>query len=157
MEFRKVNKDELESVFLLYQSVIGRPYCVWDEDYPGWQDITEDYENGNLYVTTDESRIVGAISIILHNELDDLDFWQESSALELARVVVAPDCQGRGIAARMVQSIAPIIKSRGYSAIHLLAAEANLPAQAVYRKCGFAFLGNCFMFGHPYLGCEKIL
>lgn len=157
MEFQLASENELEAVLQLYHAVIGKPYCVWDENYPGWQDITEDYENGNLFVMKDRDRIVGAISIILHNELDELDFWKEAHALELARVVVSPDYQGQGIAASMVQRIEPVIKSRGYSAIHLLAAEANLPAQAVYRKCGFAFLGKCFMFGHDYIGCEKLL
>lgn len=157
MIFRKANETDLESVLQLYHAVIGMPCCVWDEEYPGWQDLTEDYENGNLYVMEEDGHITGAISIILHNELDNLDFWQEKRALELARVVVHPDCQGKGIADRMVRCIEAVIRDRGFPAIHLLAAEANLPAQAVYRKCGFSFLGKCFMFGHDYIGCEKLL
>lgn len=154
MEFRNVHQDELEQVYQLYQSVIGTPFCVWDAEYPGWYDIHEDFESQTLYVLLDQGKLVGAISIIVHNELDELDFWQIRQARELARVVVSPAHQGKGYALRMVQEIAAVLRCQGIPAIHLLAAEANLPAQRVYQKAGFYFLGKTFMFGHDYIGCE---
>lgn len=157
MEFRKANQNDLCSILQLYHRVVGSPYCVWDENYPTWRDIQEDYENYNLFVMDDNGQIVGAISIVLQNELDELDFWHERHALEIARVVVSPDRQGQGIAEKMVMNIEAEIKSRNYSAIHLLAAKVNLPAQAVYRKCGYHYTGECFLFGHDYYGFEKLL
>ena len=157
MIFRKANEADLEGVYALYRSVIGSRFCVWDDNYPGWIDIHEDDENGTLYVMEEEGAIIGAISIVVHNELDELTFWQRRNARELARVTVAPGQQGKGIARQMVTQTAAILKGQGVEAIHLLVAEANPPAQRVYRKCGFRFLGSCFMFGHDYIGCEKIL
>ena len=157
MIFRKAVEHDLETVFSLYRSVTGRPFCVWDDDYPGWIDINEDFENGTLYVMEEDGAIIGAISIVVHNELDELAFWEQRCARELARVVVAPGQQGKGIAQRMVAEIASILRHQGVGAIHLLVAKDNLPAQSVYRKCGFRFLENCFMFGHDYIGCERIL
>ena len=157
MEFRKARKEELTGIFTLYRSVAGRNFSVWDDDYPGWPEIHEDYENGTLYVMTEGNTIVGAISIVVNNELDALPYWKCKNAREIARVAVAPGQQGKGIGAAMVQQIAALLRGNGTAAIHLLAAEANLPAQAVYRKCGFQFLGKTFMFGHDNLGCELIL
>lgn len=157
MVFRKAKREDLEKVFQLYRSVVGTPCCVWDDDYPGWIDINEDHENGTLYVMEEDAAILGSISIVVHNELDELTFWKEKEARELARVAVAPGQQGKGIAQRMVLEITSILKAQGVPSIHLLVAKANPPAQSVYRKCGFQFLGSCFMFGHDYIGCEKIL
>lgn len=157
MIFRQAEKQDLKAVFELYRCVVGKPFCVWNDEYPGWLDINEDFENGTLYVMSQEDTILGAISIVVHNELDELTFWQQKDARELARVVVAPGQQGKGIAQRMVEEVASILKAQGVGSIHLLVAEANPPAQRVYRKCGFQFLGTCFMFGHDYIGCEKIL
>ena len=157
MIFRKAEEQDLEAVFALYRSVVGTPCCVWNDDYPGWPEIHEDFENGTLYVVSREEAILGAISIVVKNELDELTFWQQRDAREIARVVVAPGQQGTGIAQRMVAEIAAILKARGVKSIHLLVARANPPAQSVYRKCGFQFLGSCFMFGHDYIGCEKML
>lgn len=157
MVFQKAQGTDLEAVFQLYKSVIGTPFCVWDDEYPGWQDIDEDYRNDNLFVMKEDDKLLGAISIITNNELDALDFWKEPNAKEFARVVVAPNCQGRGIAAQMVAGVFRELRNRNIPAVHLLVAKANLPAQQLYRKCGFAFLGTCFMFGHDYIGCEIIL
>ena len=157
MIFRKAEKQDLEAVHDLYASLVGRSFCVWDDQYPGWADINEDYENGTLYVMVQENAILGAISIVVHNELDQLPFWAVTNAREIARVAVSPQHQGKGIAKKMVAEIASVLRAQGVPAIHLLVAEANPPAQNVYRKCGFQFLGKCFMFGHDYIGCEKIL
>lgn len=154
MLFRHVHQDELEAVYNLYRSVLGSPYCVWDNDYPGWYDINEDYEASTLFVLEDGGQIVGAISIIVHNELDALDFWQIPDSRELARVVVSPSSQGKGYAGIMVHEIASILKSEGIPSIHLLVAEQNIPAQRVYQRAGFQFRGKTFMFGHDYIGCE---
>lgn len=157
MEFRRAKKEELETIYNLYKSVLGSPYCVWDEDYPSWFDLNEDDERGTLYVMTENNQILGAISIIVHNELDELDFWTLQDARELARVAVSPAHQGKGIAQKMVAEIAEVLRGQGVSSIHLLVAEANLPAQKVYEKAGFQTRGRCFMFGHDYFGCELAL
>ena len=79
MIFRKAEKQDLEAVFALYRSVVGTPCCVWNDDYPGWPEIHEDFENGTLYVVSREEAILGAISIVVKNELDELTFWQQRS------------------------------------------------------------------------------
>lgn len=157
MIFRKAEELDLEAVHALYRSLVGRPFCVWDDQYPSWTDINEDFENSTLYVMTQENAIVGAISIVVHNELDDLPFWAVSNAREIARVAVSPQHQGKGIAKKMVVEIAATLQSQSVGAVHLLVAAENPPAQQVYRKCGFQFLGNCFLFGHDYIACEKKL
>ena len=48
--FRNARKDEAETIFMLYRSVIGRPFCAWDEEYPGWTEIRHDLETENLFV-----------------------------------------------------------------------------------------------------------
>ena len=157
MIFRKAEQQNLKAVYNLYASLVGSPFCVWDDQYPGWVDINEDFENGTLYVMAQGNAILGAISIVVHNELDQLPFWTVANAREIARVAVSPQHQGKGIAKKMVEEITGILRCQGVKAIHLLVAEENPPAQRVYCKCGFQFLGTCFMFGHDYIGCEKIL
>lgn len=157
MKFRAAAQEDLNTVYALYRSVIGTPYCVWNAEYPGWEEIQDDFSHDNLFVMAEGYEILGAISIVPQNELDDLPFWKSSPACEIARVVVSASHQGQGIAAKMVQQVSEIIKARGISAIHLLAAQSNPPAQKVYRKCGFREVGTCHMFGHDYLAFEKIL
>lgn len=151
MEFRPVYQEELERVFQLYRSAVGRKFSVWNESYPGWEEIQEDHNTGNLFVLAQGSHILGALSIVPRNELDALPCWRlRENAAEIARVVVSPSHQGNGLALYMVQTVIPILKQRGYRAVHLSAAKANLPALKTYQNAGFTTVGEAYLFGHDY-------
>ncbi len=157
--FTAAGADDADQVLALYRSVSGGDFCTWNEFYPGIREITADYESGNLFVLRDNGRIIGAISIVPENELDELDFWRrkEGKIAEIARVAIAPGYQGKGLALRMVFEIEKVLRDREYIAIHLLAALQNLPACRTYQKAGYQRLGECDMYGHRFCVYEKSL
>ena len=176
MVFRKGRREEAEKILKLYQSVIGSEFCTWNEFYPGREEINADMSCGNLYVLTEEKnpgdggaygedRIVGAASIVSENELDDLEFWsrpetagdREEKVCEIARIVVAPEYQGKGLAKKLLISLEEILRERGCSAVRLLVAVKNKPACRAYLHCGFRILGECDRYDDHYYVCEKIL
>ena len=92
MIFRKAKKNEAEAVLDLYKSVISIPFCTWDESYPGEEEIKEDLSAGTLYVLEEKQELIGAVSIVPENELNDLDCWTvKENAREFARVVIRPE------------------------------------------------------------------
>lgn len=157
--FTAAGAEAADQVLALYQAVAGREFCTWNEFYPGMQQIQEDYKSNNLFVMKDAEEIIGAISIVPENELDDLEFWRinDGKIAEIARVAVAPNYQGKRLALNMVNEIEKILKSRGYHAVHLLAARVNIPACHTYVKAGYQLLGECDMFGHRFCAFEKEL
>ena len=157
MIFRKAEQQDLGAVYQLYRSLVGSPMCTWDENYPGWIQINEDFQHGGLYVMEDAGIIVGAISLVPENELDGLPFWSCRQAKEIARVAVAPGQQGKGIAYQMICALLAQLKEAHVPAVHLLVSVENAPAQKLYRKCGFTFLNRCNMFDLDFFACEKRL
>jgi ribosomal protein S18 acetylase RimI-like enzyme len=157
--FSEACVGDADKLLALYQSVIGRAFCTWNEYYPGMPQIKDDVENNNLFVLRNDADIIGAISIVPENELNDLDFWimKDGKIAEIARVAVAPEYQGKGLALKMVSETEKVLNSRGYRAVHLLAALSNIPACHTYRKAGYQLLGECDMFGHRYCAFEKEL
>lgn len=157
--FTAAGVGEADHVLALYRSVTGRNYCTWDDNYPGMQQIREDYESNNLFVLRSDKKIIGAISIVPENELDDLELWNinECKIAEIARVAVAPEYQGKGLALKLVIETEKVLKNRGYCAVHLLAAKVNMPACHTYRKAGYQLRGECDMFGHRFCVFEKRL
>ena len=65
---------DADEILALYRSVIGTPFCVWNENYPGQPEVDADIVAGTLYITTEAEKIMGAISIVPLNELDHLAF-----------------------------------------------------------------------------------
>lgn len=157
--FSAAGSGDADQVLMLYQSVTGGAFCTWNEYYPGMQQIREDVDSNNLFLLKSDGNIIGAISIVPENELDGLDCWKikDGKIAEIARVAVAPEYQGRGLALKMAGEIENVLKSRDYPAIHLLAAKVNIPACQTYRKAGYQLRGECDMFGHRYYAFEKEL
>ncbi len=75
MVFRKTVKNEAKNIVFLYKSVIGMPFCTWDETYPGEEEIKDDLSSETLYILEDDGELIGAISIVPENELDAFNCW----------------------------------------------------------------------------------
>lgn len=157
--FRPAQASELSAVEALYRAASGSPYSVWDENYPTLADARHDLETGNLFVLMEGAALAGSLSIVPEREMDDLPCWtvNDGTQCEIARIAIASAYQGRGLAARMVLDILPILKERGCHTVRLSAAVTNLPAWKTYRRLGFQTLGEADLFSSRYYLMEKNL
>ena len=158
MLMRTAVREDIPAVLSLYRSVIGRPFCVWNEEYPGMLEIETDLAYETLFLFYEDGILLGAVSVVPENELDGLPQWSaREKTAEIARVVVAPAHQGNGYAARMVQRVLKLLRLRGFCAVHLSAAERNIPACKTYDRLGFAKAGEADLYGHHFFLMEKQL
>ncbi|MCR4622517.1 MAG: GNAT family N-acetyltransferase [Clostridiales bacterium] len=158
MVFRQAGQADAQTVLALYNSVKGTPFCVWDEDYPGEEEIRGDLAARCLYVLEDMGETVGAVSIVPENETDRFECWKvRQNAREFARVVIRPDHQGRGLSRLLVEGVVKELRARGAEAIHISVAKTNIPAGRLYAKAGFTVRGEADIFGGSYYLCEMVL
>lgn len=159
MYLRKAYAHELGMVYSLYQSVIGSEFCTWNAQYPGMEEINEDYRTGNLFVLMEGENMIGAASIVPQNEMDAFSVWTstEGSEREVARVVIAKGAQGKGAAVTLVGAVMHVLEARGCAWVHLAVCESNLPARKTYAKLGFTSVGEEDMYGHHFYLLEKKL
>lgn len=158
MVFRKAQMGEAEHIAVLYKAVIGTPFCTWNESYPGETEIMGDLSAGSLYVLEEDQELIGAISIVPQNEIDDFDCWKVSeNTREFARVVLRPDQQRKGLSICLVEGIIQELQKQNAAAIHIAVSKGNIPTRKLYEKIGFDFCGEADMYGHSFFLCEKIL
>lgn len=158
MNFRLANESELDNIIMLYSSAVGNDYCTWNNEYPTMLEAMDDFNNRSLYVLTIEDQIIGAISIVPINELDDFEGWnRKDNVREIARVVMASDFQGLGLGKLMVANVLTVLEKNGYKAAHLSVALENKPAYKLYLSLGFVNRGEAFMYGGSYYLLEKEL
>jgi ribosomal protein S18 acetylase RimI-like enzyme len=55
--------------------------------------------------------------------------------------MTAPQYQGRGLAGFLICKSLFALKLAGYSELYLVVTEGNTPAEKLYRKIGFEFIG----------------
>ncbi len=155
---RLARADELDTVLALYKSVLGTPFCVWNENYPDRLELDHDFETENLYVFAEGDAVIGAVSVVPENELDHLDCWRvRDGAVELARIVISLDRRGHGLAATMLSELIARLDAAGVPSVHLSAAVTNIPSLKTYKKLGFDTVGEADLFGGHYYLLEKTL
>ena len=155
---QQAKKEDLPEILQLYRSVIGMPGCIWSISYPNEANLYEDFKSGNLYVLRKGKKIVGAGSLVPKNELNDLNCWQYSENVrEIARIVIAPVFQGKGLGKHLVRKLCFQAKKAGGQAVHLLVSTENFHAIRLYRNIGFYGRVQCKRYGHTYYAFEKKL
>ena len=158
MIFRLARIDELNEILNLYIEARQEEYCIWNDQYPSMFEIRNDFETNNLFVMELDNKIVGAISIVPENEMDDFDEWIiKDNVIEVARVVVEKNYHGKSIAFSMMNGIINLCKERKNKVIHLACYVNNPPAINVYKKLNFNFICRKNMYEHEYYLCELII
>ncbi len=148
--------NDLDRLEKLYHDSIGLPGCTWSEDYPTRQDAANDIEAGNLWVLRDEAGEVIAAVSAEEDEIKPFDFCTDKTPASvcIARVVVAREQQGHGLARKLVLALADELRGQGVSYIRLLVSPGNKPALATYTRAGFQKIGECDLYEHHWHACE---
>ncbi len=158
--FRNALPNQSHELLSLYKSVIDSEFCVWNDNYPSMLEINQDLATDNVFVLTDGEKIAGAISIETHNDMDEFDCWlcNDGTQKEIARVVIAKEYQGLGLAKRLIDEIENVLRQRGCHSVHLAAAKVNIPAYKTYVKAGYITHCEKQMYGGiPYYVMEKVI
>lgn len=157
--FRRACDRDSDRILGLYDSVRGVFPCTRNNEYPTEVDVRYDLSADCLFVLTADESVIGAVSVVPVNELDGHAFWHiRDGAREIARQVVSPAYRGHGLAAMMLNRTEDLLRSRGVTAVHLLAAVQNEPAVRLYEKSGYtAVCDRVSEFGHEYVAFEKQL
>lgn len=156
--FRLAQDSDIIQINDLYEKAKTQKFCVWDENYPTINNIIYDLKYKNLYVIQYKSTIIGALSVVYDFELNNYDCWREKEkVVEIARVVVDEKFQGHNISYIMIKNLIGILKQKQIRSIHLACYVDNIPAVNIYKKIGFSFLKEEYLFDNYNYLCELII
>jgi ribosomal protein S18 acetylase RimI-like enzyme len=117
----------------------------WDDVYPNRELVEADLCAGTLFVAREDRMHVGAITL---DEMQPPQFqglpWRCTTgrALLVHRLCVRPDCQGRGIARRLMDFAETFAADHGHTCIRLDAYPANPRAISLYERRGYQRMGQ---------------
>jgi len=98
----------------------------------GLERIFKHPEQGQLLVARDGDEVLGMVNLL----------WTTSTALGdpvawLEDLVVQPELRGRGLGRGLMNAATALCRERGIQRVTLLTDADNIPAQTLYRSCGF--------------------
>ena len=163
LRIERAMPGDADEVYALYHSLLEAPYSTWSEDYPTRDDVTEDVSHGwTLVMRTDAGRISAAIALVpgeQEPEFEEFAPWYPDVKRWAcpARLGVALDQQGKGLARRMLSAAMDYARAEGYDGVRFLVAKSNPVAQRSYAKLQFDVCGECEMWGENWLCYQRKL
>ena len=156
---RPADPSETDAVEALYRRCVGLPGVTWNENYPTREMAAEDIAAGQLHVLYEGESLVGAVTLLWHDDLDELPVWNPAAVRPAVpvRLAVDPARQGQGWGRTLMEYAMRTARESGADSLRLLCACGNEAAAALYRRLGFAEKGGTEMYGHRYLCMEKLL
>ena len=143
---------DVEAISDLYDAL--NDYLATHVNYAGWiKGVYPNYEialmgvqKEELFVMYQEERLVGTV-ILNHDQADAYEEgnWSEilsdKEVLVVHTLAIHPEYAGCGIATKLLEFAANYGKEQGIKAIRLDTSIGNIPAQALYTKCGYQEAG----------------
>lgn len=124
----------------------------WKKDiYPSPEFLKDSITEGNLFIGTEENRIVAAM--VLDHQCNDgyQEFdWPTKAANTEVTVIhalgVHPKSKGKGYAKQMVHEAFAVAKRNQQKVIRLDVLNGNVPAERLYTSLGFHYMHTLKMF-----------
>lgn len=162
---RKGTIADVEELAALYDTL--NDHLAETTNYPGWkkgvypirEDAQKAAEEETLFVYILDGKIAG--SVILNHEPEE--GYQNAAWLVDAEyqditvihtLVVHPAYLNRGIGRELIKFALAYAKEQNQKSVRLDVSEGNLPAIALYEKCGFQYIAKADLgyasYGLPY-------
>ena len=173
MEFKKAGSTDAEEISKLYDDVCE--YLSEHKNYPGWKkgiyptidDADAGIKESSLYVAKDNNRIVGTM-ILRHKPEEGYKNveWMTDNNYEKIYVVytlaVHPDFIGLGIGKKLLDFAEELARKEECISLRLDVVKGNIPAENLYKKCGYKYIGTTSLgyeaYGLPWYNLyEKVL
>lgn len=152
MDIRLATNSEIKLVKQFYDDIIdGQAFDEysprWTKDvYPSINDITSHIENNEMYIGLINNEIASA-GVITFNE-DPIyvggnwTITNENDVSVIHLFATSKKYRGTGISGEMLDNLINIIKNHNKKTIHLDVMLNNVPAEKIYLRHGFKYIGN---------------
>ena len=169
----KAALSHLEEIGRLYDTLCdqlrsGRNYPGWQKGvYPTAADAERGIREGALYIAKAEGEIAGTV-ILRHTPEEGYQTVRWLSESDYGRIYVLytlavhPRWQRRGVGERLLRFAEEKARAEGCLSLRLDVARGNEPAERLYRRCGFQYVGAASLgyeaYGLPWFELyEKML
>ena len=173
MEIVKADRNHLEEIGALYDDICD--YLGEHVNYPGWKkgiyptmnDAKTGIEEGSLYIAKDNHKIVGTM-ILRHRPEEAYKNveWSIESNYEKIYVIytlaVHPKFIRSGVGKKLLDFAEALARAEGCVGLRLDVVKGNIPAENLYKKCGYQYVATTSLgyeeYGLPWYNLyEKVL
>ena len=166
MVFERATMKDIDEVANLYNELIdslekGINYPGWKHGvYPTRETAQDGIRKGVLFVLREDDGRIAGTSVLVHEgepAYDQADWHvslDDKHILVVFTFAVHPRYLQKGMGTKLMEAVIDYAIREKMKAIRLDVYEKNFPAIALYKKCGFEYIGTvdlgCAKFGLPW-------
>ena len=149
IEIRIATKKDVIQIMEVTKRIVDNMIEVnkinqWDHTYPNFDVLTNDIDQDNLYVATNNDHIVGFICIN-NEETDEYKkvCWRaKKDYLLIHRIGVDPEKTGAGIGMKLIEHAENIAILRGSKWMKIDTNSSNVLMNNLIKKLGYEYVGD---------------
>lgn len=142
MKCRLATKNNLPELKYMFDAIVRNMHdngiTIWNEFYP-YEEFENDIDNENLYLLTDNNKIVATFVLCGVSSEYGCFQWSEktSKVLYLKRIGVNINYLRQGVGSLIIKCAIDIAKIKNIEYLRLTVADSNQPAINLYKKQEF--------------------
>jgi diamine N-acetyltransferase len=140
--FRPAQRSDVGVVHRLRREFYAEDASPWNEDeaLAALETLFDHPEHGRVWLAIDAGTVVGYAVLTFSYSLE---FHGRDAFVD--ELYLCATHRGRGLGAEALALLEAACHEQGVRALHLEVADANVPAQSLYRRQGFAEHGRRLM------------
>ena len=128
MTIQKASREELQAILQLqYQAYESEARLLNNWNIPPLKqtlpEVEAEWEKGVILKAVEDAQLVGSVRA-----------WEENGTVYVGKLMVRPDCQGRGIGTRLLLAVEEIFPGKRYELFTSTQSQRNI---ALYQRCGY--------------------
>ncbi len=167
MNIRKAGEEDIICIADIFKrctdDMLQKGIRQWDYSYPLVSHVLKDVQNNSAYVMDVKGTVAAAITVDQHQDTQYKGIHWHSHDLNpvvIHRLAVAPEYQGKGIAASLCVFAEQVAREWSCRSIRLDAYSLNPASNHLYQRLGYKrAAGYCYFHYNPipFYCYDKIL
>lgn len=167
MKFRKAVETDIKNIMNIIEQAQSyfkeQGINQWQDNYPNFETIKNDVNNGESYILLKENNIVATAAVSFDGEktydtIYDGEWLSSSEFAVIHRVAVDNGYKGLGLASEIIKNVEKLCLNNGIYSIKIDTHEENMSMQNLLKKNGFKYCGIIYLEDKSKrIAFEKIL
>ena len=162
---RKAHLQDIKEIMNIIRKTIMEMHSYhnnqWDESYPQEKDFIKDIQDGDLYISEKDGRLVAFICVnkIEPAEYCGLNWSSDKDVMVIHRMAVDPEFRRNGVGRELMNFAEELALKNTIDYLKTDTNSINEKMKALFQKCGYKVIGEMSFLGKetPFSCYDKLL
>lgn len=162
---RKAHLEDIKEIMIIIRKIIMEMHSYhnhqWDEFYPQEKDFIHDIQEGDLYISERNGKLVAFVCVnkIEPIEYSGLNWSSRKDVMVIHRMAVDPECRRNGVGRELMNFAEDLALKSNIDYLRTDTNSINENMKGLFLKLDYNFIGEISFLGKetPFYCYDKLL